>query len=580
MKILGISCFYHDSAACLLDQGRVAAAVQEERFTRKKHDWGFPQNAVNFCLKEAGITIDQVDAVGFYDKPFIKFERLLQTYIATWPLGLASYLKALPLWLKQKIWMSDVITKALNYKGKIYFGEHHLSHAASSFYASGFDEAAILTADGVGEWATTTIARGAGLDIEMLEEIRFPHSLGLLYSTFTAYLGFKVNSGEYKVMGLAPYGKPRFYDVIIDKLIDLKEDGSFKLNQKYFTYTYGLRMAGNRFEKLFGAPTRLAESPLEQVHFDLAASIQKVCDEAMLKMSRHAFEVTGLNKLCLAGGVALNCVSNGHVLRKGPFKEIFIQPAAGDAGGAYGVASFLSHAIFKEKRTYRWDHAFFGPGFDREEIKAVLESQNAVYQECKNGELISLVAKRIARGKVVGWVQGKMEFGPRALGHRSILADARDPKMKDTVNLKIKFRETFRPFAPAVLEEECANYFELSHPSPFMLLVAPVREDQRVIPSVTHVDGSARIQTINENQDPEFYGLVEEFKRQSGVPVIINTSFNVRGEPIVCTPEDAWRCFMRTRMDTLVMGNFLLDKSAQLKQEEPPEAWLKAIPPD
>lgn len=580
MKILGISCFYHDSAACLLDGGKVIAAAQEERFTRKKHDWEFPKNAVQYCLKEGGITTRQLDGVGFYDKPFIKFERILQTYIATWPLGLFSFLKALPLWLKQKIWISDLIAKELTYKGKIYFGEHHLSHAASSFYASGFDEAAILTVDGVGEWTTTSLARGKGLDIEILEEIRFPHSLGLLYSTFTYYLGFKVNSGEYKVMGLAPYGRPRFYTVIMEKLIDLKEDGSFKLNQKYFCYTYGLRMAGKRFENLFGIPARTAESPLQQIHFDLAASIQKVCDEAMLKMARYAFEITKSPRLCLAGGVALNCVSNGHILREGPFKEIFVQPAAGDAGGAYGVASFISHAVYKEPRVPGWKHSFWGPGFSVEEIKAVLDHVDAVYQECKNGELISLVAKRIAEGKVVGWVQGRMEFGPRALGHRSILADARDPKMKDTVNLKIKFRETFRPFAPAVLEEECSTYFDLNHESPFMLFVAPVREDKRVIPSVTHVDGSARVQTVNKTQDPLFYQLVEEFERQSGVPVVINTSFNVRGEPIVCTPEDAWRCFMRTRMDTLVIGNFLLDKAKQLKQEEPLEAWLKSIPPD
>ncbi len=580
MKILGISCFYHDSAACLLDGGRVIAAAQEERFTRIKHDWNFPKNAVQYCLKEGGVTTAELDAVGFYDKPFLKFERMLQTYIATWPLGALSFLKAMPLWLKQKIWMSSLIEKELNFKGKLFFGEHHLSHAASTFYASGFEDAAILTVDGVGEWTTTSLARGRGLDIELLEEIKFPHSLGLLYSTFTYYLGFKVNSGEYKVMGLAPYGSPRFYDLILENLIDLKSDGSFKLNQKYFTYTYGLRMAGKRFEKLFGLPARSPESPLQQVHFDLAASIQKVCDEAMLQMARHAYEITKSPRLCLAGGVALNCVSNGHILREGPFKEIFIQPAAGDAGGSYGIASFISHALFREPRVSRWEHAFMGPGLNKEEVRNLLDREGAVYQECTDGELISFVARRIAEGKVVGWVQGRLEFGPRALGHRSILADPRDPKMKDTVNLKIKFRETFRPFAPAVLAEECSDYFSLSHESPFMLLVAPVREDQRVIPSVTHVDGSARIQTVKENQDPLFYQLIEEFQRQAGVPVVINTSFNVRGEPIVCTPEDAWRCFMRTRMDCLVLGSFVLDKPKQLKREEPPEAWLETIPPD
>ena len=580
MKILGISCFYHDAAACLLDGGRVIAAAQEERFTRVKHDWNFPKNAIQYCLEEGKMTTAALDAVGFYDKPFLKFERMLQTYIATWPRGVFSFLKAMPLWLKQKIWMSSLIEKELNFKGKLFFGEHHLSHAASTFYASGFEDAAILTVDGVGEWTTTSLAHGRGLDIEILEEIKFPHSLGLLYSAFTYYLGFKVNSGEYKVMGLAPYGQPRFYDMILENLIDLKNDGSFKLNQKYFTYTYGLRMAGKRFEKLFGLPTRSPESPLQQVHFDLAASIQKVCDEVMLKMAWHAYEITKSPRLCLAGGVALNCVSNGRILREGPFKEIFIQPAAGDAGGSYGVASFISHALFREPRVARWEHAFVGPGINKEEVRNLLEREGAVYQECTEGDLTTSAARRIAEGKVVGWVQGRLEFGPRALGHRSILADARDPKMKDAVNLKIKFRETFRPFAPAVLAEECSDYFCLNQESPFMLLVAPVREDRRVIPSVTHVDGSARIQTVKENQDPLFHQLIEEFQRQSGVPVVINTSFNVRGEPIVCTPEDAWRCFMRTRMDCLVLGPFILDKARQVKQEEPPEAWLETIPPD
>lgn len=580
MKILGISCFYHDAAACLLDEGRVIAAVQEERLTRKRHDWGFPKNAIRFCLEKANVSVTQLDAVGFYDKPFIKFERILETYIATWPLGLFSFLKALPLWLKQKIWMSDLIRKELTYPGEIYFGEHHLSHAASSFYASGFDEAAILTADGVGEWATTSIAHGIGLDIKILEEIYFPHSLGLLYSTLTAFLGFKVNSGEYKVMGLAPYGKPRFYDLIVDKLIDIKADGSFKLNQKYFTFTYGLQMYGKEFERLFGTTARAPETPLEQIHFDLAASIQKVCDEAMIRLAHHAYDVTRSPRLCLAGGVALNCVSNGKILKEGPFKEIFIQPAAGDAGGAYGVASFISHALFREPRTPRWEHAFWGPSFEENEIQTVLENAGAVYERLEQGELIRVVVEQIKQGRVVGWVQDGLEFGPRALGHRSILADARDPEMKDTVNLKIKFRETFRPFAPAVLEEECSNFFNLDRDSPFMLLVAPVRQDRRTIPSVTHVDGSARIQTINENQDPLFYSLIKEFQRLTGVPAIINTSFNVRGEPIVCTPEDAWRCFMRTKMDSLVIGPFFLEKSRQIKKEEPPEVWLKKISPD
>lgn len=580
MKILGISCFYHDAAACLLDEGRVVAAAQEERFTRKKHDWEFPRNAISYCLAEGKISVQDLDAVGFYDKPFVKFDRILQTYIATWPRGLFSFLKALPLWLRQKIWMSPLIEKELNYKGELYFGEHHLSHAASAFYASGFDEAALLTVDGVGEWTTTSIARGKGLDIEILKEIHFPHSLGLLYSTFTYYLGFRVNSGEYKVMGLAPYGKPRFYDMILEKLIDLKPDGSFKLNQKYFTYTYGMRMAGRNFEKLFGIPRRIPENPMEEIHFDIAASIQKVCDEAMLRMARHAYEITQSPHLCLAGGVALNCVSNGRILREGPFKEIFVQPAAGDAGGAYGVASFISHALFREPRAPRWEQVFIGPGFKEEEVRSMLDREGAVYRGLLDGELLSTVAKKIADGRVIGWVQGRLEFGPRALGHRSILADPRDPKMKDKVNLKIKFRETFRPFAPAVLRDDCSEYFQLDQESPFMLLVAPVREDRRVIPSVTHADGSARIQTIDQHQDGLFYNLIREFKKQTGVPVVINTSFNVRGEPIVCIPEEAWRCFMRTKMDDLVIGPFILEKEKQTRKEEPPEAWLKYIPPD
>lgn len=580
MKILGISCYYHDAAACLLDDGKVIAAAQEERFTRWKHDWEFPKNAIEYCLKEGRISIEEVDAIGFYDKPFIKFERILQTYIATYPKGWISFLKAIPLWLKKKIWMSSLIEKELHYKKEIYFSEHHLSHAASAFYASGFDEAAVLTADGVGEWATTSVAVGKGLDIQMLEEIYFPHSLGLLYSAFTYYLGFKVNSGEYKVMGLAPYGQPRFQDLILEKLIDLKGDGSFKLNLEYFTFPHGLRMVGRRFERLFGTPRRNPETELKPIHFDLAASIQKVTEEAMLRLARHTYEITECRKLCLAGGVALNCVANGRILREGPFQEIFIQPAAGDAGGAYGVASLMAHAVFRKPRVPGWGQAFWGPAYSDEETREVLDQEGAVYQELKDGELVREVAKRLAEGKVVGWVEGRMEFGPRALGHRSILADPRDPRMKDTVNLKIKFRETFRPFAPIVVEEKCPEYFGLNQESPFMLLVAPVHENKRVIPSVTHVDGSARIQTLSEEDDPTLYSLIQEFGRLSGVPVLINTSFNVRGEPIVCTPQEAWRCFMRTKMDCLVVNRFLLDKEKQTREEEPPEAWLKKIPAD
>lgn len=580
MKILGISCFYHDAAACLLDEGRVVAAAQEERFTRKKHDWEFPKNSIRYCLEAGGISIGQLDAIAFYDKPFVKFERILHNYISTWPLGMISFLNAIPPWLKQKIWTSHLIQKELDSQAPLYFSEHHLSHAASTFYASGFEEAAILTVDGVGEWATTSLAKGEGLDIKILQEIHYPHSLGLLYSAFTYFLGFKVNSGEYKVMGLAPYGRPRFYQTILDHLIDLRPDGSFKLNQKYFAYTYGMRMTGGPFAKLFGTKPRNPETPLGEIHFDLAASIQKVCDEAMLRMARQVHQVTKSNRLCLAGGVALNCVSNGKILREGPFREIFIQPAAGDAGGAYGAASFVSHALYREPRLPHWDHAFIGPNFKEEEAEEVLNREGAVYEKLEREALLQKTAQAIAGKKVVGWVQGRMEFGPRALGHRSILADPRDPKMKDVVNQKIKFRETFRPFAPTVLEEECPNYFDLDRESPFMLLVAPVRGDRRVIPSVTHRDGSARIQTVNEKQDKLYCDLIREFSRLTGVPVIINTSFNVRGEPMVCTPSEAWRCFMRTQMDVLVVGPFYLEKTKQVRREEPPEAWLKSIPPD
>jgi carbamoyltransferase len=580
MKILGISCFYHDSAACLLDGGRVVAMAQEERFSRNKHDAEFPRRAIDYCLKEGGVTAKDLDAVGFYDKPFVKFERILQTYIATWPKGLPSFLRALPVWIKKKIWMSYLIRKELGYSGQIYYGEHHLSHAASAFYASGFEDAAILTADGAGEWATTSLARGGGNGIRMLKEIHFPHSLGLFFSAFTYFLGFKVNSGEYKVMGLAPYGEPRFKDLILRELIDLRPDGSFKLNLRYFTFTHALAMTGRKFEKLFGLARRLPESELRQEHFDLAASAQAALEEALLGLARHAHQVTGSPRLCLAGGVALNCVANGRILREGSFRDVFIQPASGDAGGAYGIAAFIAHALFGEPRTGRWDHAFYGPGFGTDEIRSVLDREGAEYDECSDEVLIGEVASRLVEGKVVGWMRGRMEFGPRALGHRSILADPRDIKMKDRVNQKIKFRESFRPFGPVTVEERCSEFFELDRESPFMMLAAPVKERNGRIPSVTHVDGSARVQTISARVDPVYHRLVEEFGRLSGVPVLINTSFNVRGEPIVCTPEDAWRGFLRTRMDSLVVGNFILDKDRQRVQGEPPEAWLKKIPKD
>jgi carbamoyltransferase len=559
MYILGISCFYHDSAACLLRDGEVIAAASEERFTRNKHDHEFPENAIAYCLREAGITADQLDAVGFYDKPFLKFERILYTYVSTFPRSFPSFIKAVPLWLKQKLWIPHLIRKNLGYEGEIFFIEHHMSHASSSFLVSPFEEAAILTVDGVGEWATATYGVGRGRDIEILKEIRFPHSLGLLYSAFTYYLGFKVNSAEYKVMGLAPYGTPK-YTKEIEELITVAEDGSFRLDMRYFSFDYGLRMTNGRFDRLFGAPPRKPEEKLEQRHMDLAASVQRVTEEVVLRMARHLHRETGMKNLCMAGGVALNCVANGRIVRETPFEDLFIQPAAGDAGGAVGVASYIHHHIRENPRRFVWKHAYLGPGFPKEEIRAYLDRIGAPYRELARDDLLRETARLIDGQNVIGWFQGRMEFGPRALGNRSIIADARNPENKDVVNLKIKFRESFRPFAPTVLEDRSAEYFELDRPSPYMLLVAQVREDNRTIPSVTHVDGSARIQTVRREDNPLYYDLIEEFRRQTGCPVIINTSFNVRGEPIVCTPEDAFSCFMRTHMDYLVMADFLLDK--------------------
>lgn len=560
MNILGISCFYHDSAACLLQDGKVIAAASEERFTRKKHDQEFPANAIDYCLREGGITADELDYVGFYDKPFLKFERILYTYVATFPKSFPSFVKAIPLWLKQKLWIPHLIRKHLDYQGEILFIEHHMSHAASSFLVSPFQEAAILTLDGVGEWATATHAVGRDRDIEIMKEIRFPHSLGLLYSAFTYYLGFKVNSAEYKVMGLAPYGEPKYMKEI-NELITVVEDGSFKTNMKYFSYDYGLTMTNKRFHELFGAPPRKPEEKLEQRHMDIARSVQQITEEIVLRMVNQIHKETGLENLCMAGGVALNCVANGRVIRETPFKNLFIQPAAGDAGGAVGVASYIHHHILDNPRTFVWDHTFLGPGFTEKEIQDYLDEIGAPYLRLERDELLKSVAKLIDEQKVIGWFQGRMEFGPRALGNRSIIADARNPKNKDVVNLKIKFRESFRPFAPTILEDHSEEYFELDRPSPYMLLVAQVRENNRTIPSVTHVDGSARIQTVNRNENPLYYDLIEEFYRQTNCPVIINTSFNVRGEPIVCTPQDAFACFMRTNMDYLVLANFLLDKN-------------------
>ncbi len=600
MNILGISAFYHDSAACLVHDGEIVAAAQEERFTRKKHDFSFPKNAIDFCLKKAGIKASELDCVAFYDKPFLKFERILETYLAYAPHGIASFLQAMPLWIKQKLWMKDYIQTELKFDGKIIFPEHHQSHAASAFFPSPFQEAAFLTMDGVGEWTTTSYGVGKGNKIEILSEIKFPHSLGLLYSAFTYYTGFKVNSGEYKVMGLAPYGKPVYKDLILKELIDLKEDGSFKLNMSYFDYCAGLRMTNRRFDKLFGAPRRKPESRVTQREMDLARSIQEVTEEVMLRITRHVHQVTGQKNLCLAGGVALNCVGNGRLLREGPFENIWIQPASGDAGGALGAAYFGWHQYLGKPRAANgiadsMRGSYLGPEFPDSEIEAFLSRQEIPFTRLSEAELPEKIADLIAQEKVIGWFQGAMEFGPRALGGRSILGDSRSPKMQEQMNLKIKFRESFRPFAPSITREKVSEYFEMTQESPYMLIVAPVQkkwrremtaEEQKLegiellnvkrseIPAVTHVDYSARVQTITEIQNPRFYKLLKKFDERHGCPVMINTSFNVRGEPIVCTPEDAYRCFMRTHMDYLIVGSYLLTKTEQ-KRLEKDSAWMK-----
>jgi carbamoyltransferase len=593
MNILGISAFYHDSAACLVRDGEIIAAAQEERFTRKKHDHAFPIQAARYCLKEGGITVDQLNYVGFYDKPLTKFERLLETYIGYAPSGIRSFIRAMPLWLKEKLWIPDVVRKELGYNGSVLFAEHHESHAASAFYPSPFRQAAILTMDGVGEWATSSYGVGRGSEIELMGELRFPHSLGLLYSAFTYYTGFRVNSGEYKVMGLAPYGEPKYVDIILGELIDLKEDGSLALNMKYFNFCQGLRMTNRHFDELFGGPARKPETRLTQREMDLARSIQDVTEEAMLRMARHVYNVTGQKNLCMAGGVALNCVGNGKIRRESPFENIWIQPAAGDAGGAVGVALSIWHNYLGNSRDVNGSGngysdgmkaALLGPEFTEAEIKGFLDSRSIPYQRLGREEVPVRVAEIIAGESVVGWFQGRMEFGPRALGARSILGDARSPRMQSVMNLKIKFRESFRPFAPSVLRESVNDYFDLDCDSPYMLLVARVRGDKHrkmngeeeklfgierlnvprsVIPAVTHVDYSARIQTVRRAESPEYYDLIKAFYDLTGCPVIVNTSFNVRGEPIVCTPEDAYRCFMRTEMDYLVLETFLLDKCEQ-----------------
>lgn len=561
MNILGVSCFFHDAAACLVQHGQLIAAASEERFTRIKHDPAFPVNAVEYCLRQGKLIIDDIDYVVFYDKPFRKFDRILTTYFATYPKSLHAFVKAMPVWLKQKIWMPRLIEQEIHYDGPILFCDHHLAHAASTFLLSPFVKAAILTIDGVGEWDTASYGIGDGIQIDLHRELRYPHSLGLLYNAFTYYLGFKVNSAEYKVMGLAPYGTPKFVDKI-KQLIDIRDDGSFKLDLDYFAYPYGLRMTNERFHRLFGEPPRVPESELTQTHKDIAASIQAVTEEIVLKMAHHLYQETRLPDICLAGGVALNSVANGRLLRESPFENIFIQPAAGDAGGAIGAAFFTYNSLLKNPQRFGMEHAYWGPEFDHGEIQLFLRNEGISFIEYSDEQLVEKVAELIAADKIIGWFQGRMEFGPRALGNRSILANPRNPAMKDILNNRIKFREDFRPFAPVVLEEDAADYFEIDRPSPFMLLVAHVKEEKRAeIPAVTHVNGSARIQTINEQQNPLFYKLLYAFKEKTGCPVLVNTSFNVRGEPIVCTPREAFQCYQNTGMDYLVMGNCFINKS-------------------
>ncbi len=594
MNILGISAFYHDSAAALVCDGRIVAAAQEERFTRKKHDQRFPSAAVAYCLEEAGLTPQQLDLVVFYEKPLLKFERLLETYIGYAPRGFRQFLMGMPLWLRQKLHLPREMDKALahGYKGRYVFTEHHESHAAAAFFPSPFAEAAVLTMDGVGEWATASFGIGRGNRIELMSELHFPHSLGLLYSAFTYFCGFRVNSGEYKLMGLAPYGEPRYYDLIMDKLIDLKEDGSFRLDLSYFPYCHKTVMTGRRFEQLFGGPPRWAETPLTQREMDMAASIQAVTEEVMLRTVRHVHRQTGMQNIVLAGGVALNCVANGRILREGPFEQIWIQPAAGDAGGALGAALFAWHQLLGNERKVdvhdTQQGSLLGPAYDNPRIRQALDAAGARYRTfADTSQLIDAVADLLNEGKVIGWFQGRMEFGPRALGSRSIIGDARSETMQSIMNLKIKFRESFRPFAPCVLQEDASEYFQMppGQESPYMLLVAAVRENKRlpvdgqtgvrqgldklkirrsVVPAITHVDYSARIQTVDAERHPRLHRLMSRFKQVTGCPVIINTSFNIRGEPIVCTPADAYRCFMATDMDVLVVEDQLL-----LKEEQP-----------
>ena len=594
VNIIGISAFYHDSAACLVQNGKIVSAAQEERFTRKKHDASFPRNAINYCLSNSKLISNDLDLVVFYEKPFLKFERILDTYLAYTPFGIRSFLKAVPLWVKQKLWMKEFIREKLNYEGVIVFPEHHESHAASAFFPSPYKEAAIVTMDGVGEWTTTSIGLGRGNNIELLSEIKFPHSIGLLYSAFTYYTGFKVNSGEYKVMGLAPYGEPKYKDLILSELIDLKEDGSFKLNMDYFDYCVGLTMTNKKFDKLFGGPPRKAESKITQREMDLARSIQEVTEEVMLKIASHAYTITGQKNLCLSGGVALNCVGNGRILREGPFENVWIQPASGDAGSALGAALFAWYQYLGNERNVDGKRdlqsgSYLGPDYDENYITAFLNKKNIPYVKLSDESIAEKIADLISKEKVIGWFQGRMEFGPRALGARSIIGDARSSKMQEQMNLKIKFRESFRPFAPSVIKERAKDYFDINCESPYMLLVAPVKKEIRkemsdeeqklfgidklnisrsTIPSVTHVDYSARLQTVSKDDNPLYHKVISKLNEKYGSAVIVNTSFNVRGEPIVCTPEEAYLCFMRTNMDYLVLGSFLLSKEEQKPLEK------------
>ena len=598
VHILGISAFFHDSAACLLTDGVIVAAASEERFTREKGDAAFPIEAARFCLDRAGLGVNELDYVAFYDKPLLKFERILETYLGIAPRGFESFLMAGPLWMKDKLYQERAIKEALGYTGTVLYAEHHESHAASAFYPSPFDEAAVLTIDGVGEWATASIGVGRGAELSLTHELRWPDSLGLLYSAFTYYTGFKVNSGEYKVMGLAPYGEPRYVDKIYRELIDLRDDGSFRLNQRYFNYLGGLTMTSPHFDQLFGGPPRQPESKLTQKEMDLARSVQVVCEEVMLRMARTAHRDTGLDNLCLAGGVALNCVGNGRLAREGPFKHIWIQPAAGDAGGALGAAALAWHRHLGKPRQVTpgkdaMHGAYLGPEYSMETIAQYLDSVGAPYERLDRPTLLDRAAGLLADQKIVGWFDGRMEFGPRALGGRSILGDPRSPKMQADMNLKIKFREGFRPFAPSVLAERVQDYFELEQDSPYMLLVAPVRTERRIpmteeqhrlwgieqlnvvrsdIPAVTHIDYSARVQAVSPDTSPNYYDLIKQFDKKTGCPVVVNTSFNVRGEPIVCSPADAYRCFMRTNIDALVLYPLLLHKQQQPEWKET-EEW-------